>query len=1304
MLKNMKIGNRLFAGFFVVLVCSVTISIVAIVEINNIYNDTRSLYEQPHQVSNSLREIKINALNIRRYMLDIVLLEDRAEIDELIKAIDSEEKEALKKFETVGSIYFGNKKDLEESYTYFIEYRTLRDDIFGLKLAGDSRAVFEMVSKRNRNYVAELFTKMQTALDNTEHEAQNFYQSALETKKSVMFTLIVLLAAMLILSLVVAVLITRSIIVPLSVIVGKIRDIAAGNLGNEKLPEAADELGNLAASYNEMQEDLFQKALVARKISEGDFSAQVVPGSGKDILAESINRIAHNFELVVMQARRVAEGDFGNLVFSSSEKNPLVQVISGMLDSLKEVVEKAKQVAEGDYSGEVVPKSKSDELALSLNKMTQSLRVATGINIRQSRLKNAQNELNDRMRGDLSIREISDNIVSYAASYTNSQVGALYIFNDEQDCFTASGTYAVSEDEAFERIYRRGESLIGQAATEKKMKIYSDLPEDFLNIRTGIIEAKPRNILVTPFVFNNAVAGVMELGSLYDYNSECLEFLELANESMAVSLLSAINRVKLTNLLEKTTSQAEELQVQQEELREINEELESQTAALKASEEYLKAQQEELRTANEELEEKSDRLGKSKILMEQQNRELEQARYNLEIKAGELEVSGKYKTEFLANMSHELRTPLNSLLILAQTLMENKPGNMDLQQVEAARIIWHSGNDLLNLINEILDLSKVESGKMNISFASYPVSELADSIRNYFLHVATEKQLEIRINVPEDFTVVTDEQRLNQIVRNLVSNAIKFTDKGTIDINICKVENTRDLNLSIRGNSLFAISIKDTGIGIPEERQKEIFEAFQQVDGSISRRYGGTGLGLTITRELTKLLGGEIKLRSELYKGSEFTVYLPVKPAETGTGITGKQPSGEHPALAMPEPVKLADDRSNFSNGVPGILIIEDDPSFAALLINMCKQKGIKYLFSGNGEEGLILAEKYLPKGIVLDIKLPGINGWEVLHRLKSSPATRHIPVHVISVFENMEDEPERGVWRFLQKPVTKEALEEAFNELRLFIDSKKKKLLLVEDDHNIRKSTKILLKGRDIQISECGTAHGAFKKIADTSYDCLVLDLGLPDMSGLDLLKKLRVEKVKIPPLIIYTGKELDIEEHCQIQQFTRNIIIKGGKSEARLLDETSLFLHRVVDEMPENQKKMMINLYNKDEIFRDKTILIVDDDMRNVFALTGVLETNNMKVHVAVDGLKALEFLEKNECPDLVLMDIMMPVMDGYEAIRRIRLDTKYQNMPVIALTAKAMKEDRAKSIAAGANDYLSKPVDLHKLFNIMRIWLYR
>jgi signal transduction histidine kinase/DNA-binding response OmpR family regulator/methyl-accepting chemotaxis protein len=1304
MLKNMKIGNRLFAGFFVVMVCSVTISIVAIVEINNIYNDTRILYEQPHQVSNYLREIKINALNIRRFMLDIVLLEDSTEINELIAAIDNEEKEALKKFEVVRGMYFGNKEDLDESYRYFTEYRALRDDIFRLKLAGDSRAVSEMASMRNRNYVAELFTRMQIALDNTELEAQNFYQSALETKKSVMMTLVFLLALMLTLSLVVAVLITRSIVVPLSLIVGKIKDIAAGNLGNEKLPEAGDELGNLATSYNEMQEDLFQKALIARKIAEGDFSAQAVPGSEKDILADSINRIAHNFDLVVMQAKKVAEGDFGNLVFSSSQKNPLVQVISGMLDSLKEVVEKAKQVAGGDYSGEVIPKSKSDELALSLNKMTQSLRVATGINMRQSRLKSAQNELNDKMRGDLSISEISDNIVSYAASYTNSQVGALYIYNDEQDCFTASGTYAVSDDESFERKYRRGESLIGQAAAEKKMKIYSDLPEDFLKIRTGIIEAKPRNILVTPFIFNNAVAGVMELGSLYEYDSECLEFLELANESMAISLFSAMNRVKLTTLLEKTTSQAEELQVQQEELREINEELESQTAALKASEEYLKAQQEELRTANEELEEKSERLGKSKILMEQQNRELEQARYNLEIKARELEVSGKYKTEFLANMSHELRTPLNSLLILAQTLMENKPGNMDTQQVEAARIIWHSGNDLLNLINEILDLSKVESGKMNISFASYPVSELADSIRNYFLHVATEKQLEIKINIPEDFTVVTDEQRINQIVRNLVSNAIKFTDKGGIDINIYKVKNTIDLNLSLKGNNLFAISIKDTGIGIPEERQKEIFEAFQQVDGSISRRYGGTGLGLTITRELTKLLGGEIKLRSEIFKGSEFTVYLPVNPAEPAAGIAGKQPSGEQPAVIMPEPVKLADDRSNFSNGVPGILIIEDDPSFAALLINICKQKGIKYLFSGNGEEGLILAEKYVPKGIILDIKLPGINGWEVLHRLKNSPATRHIPVHVISVFEDIEDEPERGVWRFLQKPVTKEALEEAFNELRLFIDSKKKKLLLVEDDHNIRKSTKILLKGRDIQISECGTAHGAFKKIADTSYDCLVLDLGLPDMSGLDLLKKLRAEKVKIPPLIIYTGKELDIEEHCQIQQYTRNIIIKGGKSEARLLDETSLFLHRVVDEMPENQKKMMINLYNKDEIFKNKTVLIVDDDMRNVFALTGVLETNNMKVHVAVNGLKALEFLEKNDCPDLVLMDIMMPVMDGYEAIRRIRMDKKYDIMPVIALTAKAMKEDRAKSIAAGANDYLSKPVDLHKLFNIMRIWLYR
>jgi CheY-like chemotaxis protein/signal transduction histidine kinase len=1176
---------------------------------------------------------------------------------------------------------------------------------------------------RNREYVNNLFSSIQALIDETSASAESLYKSAEKTNNEIVIQLFKLLIFTLVISILLAYFITRSITLPLDDIVKNIKEIAKGNLNNYRLKEEKDEIGQLAQSFNLMQENLAEKGSIAERIAQGDFSAHVKPGGENDVVAKSINMIATNFDIVVKQAQKVAAGDFETGIRGIAESNPLSVVISQMLDSLKEVVTKARQVAQGDYSGEIVPKSKSDELAISLNKMTESLRTAINENLKQNRLKTAQNELNEQMRGDLSLEIMAKNIIAYVAKYTNAQIGALYLHSKEDNGYTLKGSYAFHFRKGIHTFFKDGDGLIGQSALEKEIITFSELPDDYVRITSGIGETVPRNIIVAPFVYEGSTIGVIELGAVNEFSDEAYDFLKMVLENIAISVTSANNRTQMAYLLNITSRQAEELQVQQEELKQSNEELESQTQALKRSEEYLQTQQEELKVTNEELEEKTRHLEKQQEQMKLKNQELEQARLNLEKKANELEITNRYKSEFLANMSHELRTPLNSLLILSQSLMENKDNNLNENQLKSAEIIYNSGNDLLNLINDILDLSKIESGKMSISLGTISLTNFTTSIHNYFEQIIKEKGLELKIEIGKDIQeqIVTDEQRLNQILRNLLSNAAKFTEKGGVYFGISKPKPGEDLSRSgLQPSNTIAFSIKDTGIGIPQNKQLEIFEAFQQVDGSISRKYGGTGLGLSITRELVKMLGGEIKLQSEPGKGSEFTVFLPVDataklvkseskkvPVIFQTAYDEKAAAVKTKQAAEPkkhQPRSISDERAAIGSSDPSILIIEDDANFAETLAKICKEKGFFYLSVATGEEGIELARQYLPKGILLDINLPGMNGWDVLDALKNNAETRHIPVHFISGYEETIEAYNKGAIGFLSKPVTKENLVSAIDQIQHLITRQIKDLLLIEDDENLQKSIKTLLEAKDILITECTTARNAIELISTRRYDCIVLDLGLPDMNGFEMLKYLKKNKIKIPPIVVYTGREITPEENDELQYYTQNIIIKGVKSEERLLDETSLFLHRVVDDMPDRQKKMLTNLYDKDQMFRDKKILIVDDDMRNVFAITRLLEESHMQVAMAPNGAKALDILESAHDIDLILMDIMMPVMDGYETMKKIRKNKNWDKIPIIALTAKAMKEDRDKSIDAGANDYLSKPVDIQKLFNLMRIWLYQ
>lgn len=996
---------------------------------------------------------------------------------------------------------------------------------------------------------------------------------------------------------------------------------------------------------------------------------------------------------------------------------------------VKKLERAARRVAEGnfDVSLDIDTEEELGNLAKSFNQMTDSLRDVKAENEKQDWFKTGQNELNEEMRGNQDVMELARKVITHLAKYLDAQIGALYLVEEESETLRLTGSYAFTKRKHMGDVIRVGEGLVGQAAFEKEIISVTSIPEDYIRINSAIGDTTPRNIVVSPFLYQDTLTGVIELGSFREFTDDHLEFLRRSMESIAIGFNSALSGNKIKYLLEESQQQAEELQVQQEELRTKNEELAAQTDALRSSEAKLINQQEELQAANEELEEKTQYLEKQKIEIVEKNLALETARSDLEQKAKELEITSKYKSEFLANMSHELRTPLNSLLILARTLADNEEGNLSEEQVECSRIIYKSGDDLLKLINDILDLSKIEAGKMLVNIETVRLISLADNVRTNFSHVLADKGLTLAIDLSDDLpeSLDTDQQKLEQITKNFLSNAIKFTEKGTITFSIHLPRTGTDLSRSgLDIQNAIGFSVSDTGIGIPREKLLDIFEAFQQVDGSTSRKYGGTGLGLSISRELAKLLGGEIHLQSEEGKGTTFTVYLPLllpektempKPDPDDPPAPSPVPQDAPPEIpdvpAENEPSefdfeisKVPDDREDLKKDDETVLIIEDDPEFAKILLDHCHQKGFKGLVSMTGEAGLSLAEKHEPVAIILDIKLPGISGWVVLDTLKANAKTRHIPVHMMSAEVSDFDAFKKGAIGFLSKPAKKEELEVAFRNLEEFINKNIKDLLVVEDNAVMREGIRQLIGNGDVKTTEAETGEEAIRLLKEKNFDCMVLDLGLPDMTGSDLLTKLEAEKeIRVPPVIIYTGKELTREEEETLRKYANSIIVKGARSEERLLDETALFLHRVVDKMPQENQKMLTSLHDRDSMFVDKNVLLVDDDMRNVFALSKVLKDKGMNILKAENGEKALKVLEEEPDVDLVLMDIMMPVMDGYETMKNIRAQEQFKKLPIIALTAKAMKGDRGKCIAAGASDYLPKPVDIERLLSMMRVWLY-
>lgn len=935
----------------------------------------------------------------------------------------------------------------------------------------------------------------------------------------------------------------------------------------------------------------------------------------------------------------------------------------------------------------------------------------------QAWYRTGQTQLSESIIGELALPALGQAVLNFLSRYIDAAVGALYVVQDGK--LQRVAEYAYDPDHLQSaRTLDIGNGLVGQAALERRVMTLEDLPADYLKVTSGLGNTAPRSVLIVPVEDSGMLNGVIELGFLRPLREQDSELLRRIVPSIGSAIEAARYRQRLQKVLAETQQLNEELQVQQEELRAANEELEEQSNALRESQAHMEEQQAELEQTNEQLAEQTEELARQRDQMDEKNQRLNEVQLMLEQRADELQRASRYKSEFLANMSHELRTPLNSSLILAKLLADNPEGNLSDDQVQFARSIYSAGNDLLTLINDILDISKVEAGKLEVHPELTILTRLVDGMKNLFLPLAMEKSLQFSVELADDLpaSLFSDRQRLEQIIKNLLANAFKFTEKGSVT-----------LRVEPRDDDLLAFAVRDTGIGIAQEQQAAIFEAFRQADGTTNRRYGGTGLGLSISRELANLLGGEIEVQSQPGAGSTFTLVVPQNYSEALVAEPEvAQPSRQPEPNSMPAPVpskapmrhderellnraaaapqeRLADDRDRFPFEERCVLVIEDEPQFARILHDLAHELQYSCLLAQNADDGFDTALQYKPDAILLDMRLPDHSGLTVLERLKENPATRHIPVHVVSVEDRKEAALQMGAVGYAMKPTTREELKDVFSRLEAKLAQKVKRILLVEDDALQRESMSRLIEDVDIEITAVEFGAQALELLRDTVFDCMIIDLKLPDMDGSELLERMAKEDIcSFPPVIVYTGRNLTRDEEAALLKYSRSIIIKGARSPERLLDEVTLFLHKVESDMPPERQKMLKSARSREKAFEGRKILVVDDDVRNVFALTSALEQKGALVEIARNGLEAIDKLQHDAGIDLVLMDIMMPEMDGFTAMQEIRKDVRFAKLPIIAVTAKAMKDDQDRCLRSGANDYLAKPIDLDRLFSLIRVWL--
>jgi HAMP domain-containing protein/CheY-like chemotaxis protein/signal transduction histidine kinase len=1049
-------------------------------------------------------------------------------------------------------------------------------------------------------------------------------------------------------------------------IVKVVTAVANGNLQQSLTVKAKGEVAALADTINNMTGTLAtfadQVSSVAREVGvEGRLGGQAnVPGAAgtwKD-LTGNVNLLAAN---LTTQVRAIAEV--------------------------------ATAVTEGDLTRSIQVDARGEvaELKDNINTMIDNLRLTTDRNTEQDWLKTNLARFTNMLQGQRNLVTVGRLLLSELVPLVNAHQGLIYQMDTEgEPHLKRLASYGNGHQGGYPARLAVGEGLFGQCAVDKRQILVTSVPPDTVPIGGPFFEALPRSMVIFPVVFEGQMKAVLGLASLTDFGPAHLSFLEQLTASIGILFNSIEATMQTEGLLKQSQQLARELQIQQTELQQTN----------------------------DQLAQKAQQLAEQNVEVERKNQEIEQARRAVEEKAAELALTSKYKSEFLANMSHELRTPLNSILILGQQLAENADGNLTSKQIEFARTIHGAGTDLLTLITDILDLSKIESGTVTVETDDVSLAHVFEAVGRPFRHDAERRGLSFEMQVDERLgrSIVTDSKRLQQILKNLLSNAFKFTSQGRVRLSATAVTagwSAGHPTLAQAGG-VVAFEVSDTGIGIPVEKQRMVFGAFQQADASTSRKYGGTGLGLAISRELASLLGGEIHLESTPGVGSTFTLYLPqryIGPSVAGNaGDAPASQSGRSvafPIVRVPDrpTVTVADDRDNLQTADTTLLIVEDDPHYARLLVDLAHDKGFKVLVAARGGEALLLARRYHPAAVSLDVFLSDMLGWTVLSQLKQDPMTRHIPVQIVTVDEDRRHGLARGAFSFVTKPTSKEILEAALSRIKEYTTLHRKRLLIVEDNAAERLSIQALLGDDDIDIVMADTGAAALAALAEQPCDCVVLDLRLPDMSGFEVLEQISADPaLRDVPVVVFTGRELSADEDARLRMLARSVVVKGVESPERLLDETSLFLHRVVSDLPPEKQNMLERLHRSDEDLVSRTVLVVDDDARNTFALSSVLERRGMKVLTASTGKEALTTIESTPDLAIVLMDLMMPDMDGYQTIQAIRQNPSHRRLPIVALTAKAMKGDRERCLEAGASDYLAKPVNTEQLLSALRIWLHR
>nr|WP_064248757.1 HAMP domain-containing protein [Rhizobium leguminosarum]OAP92402.1 hybrid sensor histidine kinase/response regulator [Rhizobium leguminosarum] len=1085
-----------------------------------------------------------------------------------------------------------------------------------------------------------------------------------------------------------------------------------GKLGGQaQVPGVAGTWKDLTDTVNVMAANLTEQVRgivkVVTAVANGDLKQNLTVASKGEVaaLAETINNMTNTLATFADQVTTVArevgvEGRLGgqaNVPGTAGTWKDLtgnVNLLAANLTTqVRAIAEVATAVTKGDLTRSIKVDARGEvaELKDNINTMIDNLRLTTERNTEQDWLKTNLARFTNMLQGQRDLTLVGKMLLSELAPLVGAHQGVIYQVDadERQPILSLLSVYAKGGEAAHPARLEFGQGLVGQCASDARRILVTDLPDNVVPISSGVFTTLPRSAIVLPVHFEGQVKAVIELASAGEFTELQLSFLDQLTTSIGIVLNSIEATMQTEGLLKQSQQLAAELQTQQRELQQTN----------------------------EQLGQKAQQLEERNVEVEAKNQEIEQARRALEEKATELALTSKYKSEFLANMSHELRTPLNSILILGQQLGENPDGNLSGKQVEFAKTIHGAGTDLLNLISDILDLSKIESGTVSVDAEEISVSNLLEVMARPFRHEAENRNLSFAVEVGADITksIITDSKRLQQILKNLLSNAFKFTAQGGVTLRVASATSgwSSDHPSLKHAPSVIAFEVVDTGIGIPPEKQRIIFEAFQQADASTSRKYGGTGLGLAISRELANLLGGEIQLRSTPGVGSTFVLYLPL----TYVGAGAVAPKAVPPANVVEfaeaaanrraeKPAEhIEDDRHQIAAGDSVLLVVEDDAHYARVLVDLARDNGFKVLVAMRGSDALALAQDYRPAAISLDIFLPDMLGWTVLSQLKQNPQTRHIPVQIISLDEDRQHGLTRGAFAFMSKPTTPEGLGKALSRLKAYAQPRRKHLLLVEDNEAERLSVTALLGHDDIDITSVGSGSEALAALRQNSADCVVLDLSLPDMSGFDVLEQIRDDaEIGEVPVVVFTGRELSAEEDAALHSMARSVVVKGVESPERLLDETALFLHRVVADLPAAKQATLQELHSSDEDLVGETVLLVDDDARNIFALSSVLERRGMKVLTATTGSEAIDVINNEPSVAIVLMDIMMPGMDGYETMQVIRSEPRFRRLPIVALTAKAMKGDREKCLEAGASDYLAKPVNTEQLLSALRMWLHR